>query len=310
MPFWLGEAPGRTRELSAAISQLREELSQTTNGSLQDDLSSSCATGSASVFPECTTHASREEHSISRSEMSTFRTDAGKASGTPSDNLATDPGRPTDAAAQHRDWLVEQCGATPWAAEQAVAYVAAQVAALGIMPTKNDIVFERFFDESGGMQLVIHAPWARGSIAPGASRCASGFAAVSTSSCKPAPTTTASFFRLGLSTAFAIDALFAMLGTHNAATLLDQALLAAPMFQVRWRWNVTRSLGGAAAAGRQARAAPSAAISLRRSVGRGLSGNGRLPGKSFWRRRRFPIIRWCGRRCTIASTRRWTSTAW
>ncbi len=55
-------------------------------------------------------------------------------------------------------WLEAECGATESAARQALDYVATQLAALGLVPTQEQIVFERFFDESGGMQLVIHAP--------------------------------------------------------------------------------------------------------------------------------------------------------
>ncbi len=107
MPFWLGEAPGRTLELSAAVSQLRVDLA----------------------------------HEVGAT--------ASEESPTVESPVATVPAA---------NWLLDECGATPWGAEQAMAYVAAQVAALGMVPTCREIVFERFFDESGGMQLVIHSP--------------------------------------------------------------------------------------------------------------------------------------------------------
>ena len=96
LPFWLGEAPGRTGELSDEVSALREEL------------------------------AARQETG---------------------DGVA---------------WLVEECGAPQEAAEQAVAYIAEGLRVLGAVPTKRRVVVERFFDESGGMQMVVHAPFGAG----------------------------------------------------------------------------------------------------------------------------------------------------
>ncbi len=184
MPFWLGEAPGRTGELSAAVSQLRLDL-------------------------------------------------AAVAAERPSERAAADalPG-----------WLADECGASPWAAEQAVAYVGTQLAALGLVPTGRQIVFERFFDESGGMQLVIHAPLgARINRAWGLAL-RKRFCRSFDFELQASADDDGVVLSLGPQHSFAIDALFAMLGVHNAEPLLEQALLAAPMFQLRWRWNVTRSL--------------------------------------------------------------------
>ena len=96
IPFWLGEAPGRTDELSVAVSRLRAEIA----ARLGSDRSGTTA----------------------------------------------------------RRWLAEQVGVGAAAADQLVDYLAASVSALGSMPTQETIVFERFFDEAGGMQLVIHSP--------------------------------------------------------------------------------------------------------------------------------------------------------
>ena len=93
IPFWLGEAPGRSTELSQAVSRLRQEIQQ---------------------------------------------------------RLGTHPGAAVD-------WLTETVGLSPEAAFQIVEYLAAGRAALGALPTLDTILFERFFDESGGMQLVIHS---------------------------------------------------------------------------------------------------------------------------------------------------------
>ena len=97
IPFWLGEAPGRTDELSASVSRLRGEVAA---------------------------------------------------------RLAADP-----SGAAVRRWLVQDVGVGAPAAEQLVEYLAAGAAAFGCLPTQDTIVLERFFDEAGGMQLVIHAPF-------------------------------------------------------------------------------------------------------------------------------------------------------
>jgi ATP-dependent Lhr-like helicase len=97
IPFWLGEAPGRSDELSASVSRLRNELEER----LRNDRSGNSA----------------------------------------------------------RQSLTEEVGIDPRATEQPVEYLAAGVAALGCLPTEDTIVLERFFDEAGGMQLVIHAPF-------------------------------------------------------------------------------------------------------------------------------------------------------
>src|SRR5204862_3246903 len=110
IPFWLGEAPGRTIELSHEISRLRRELAvwageQASAGAGERD-TSSCSPA------------------------------------------------PTAAAIA---WLTQECNINDWAAVQMLNYVAAQQAALGVVPTDEQIVYERFFDDSGGMQLVIHS---------------------------------------------------------------------------------------------------------------------------------------------------------
>ena len=123
IPFWLGEAPGRTRELSQEISAVREEIAKSGQAGIAD------------------------------------------------------------------------CGLDQRGAEQAVEYVLAGLNALGAMPTQDTVVAERFFDEAGGMQLVIHAPFGPGSTRPGDWRFASASAARSISSCRPPPPTTGSCSR-------------------------------------------------------------------------------------------------------------------
>ncbi len=181
IPFWLGERPGRTPELSAGLSQLRKDL--------------------AAAAPR----------------------------------LAVDPQGAVD-------WLITECGATPWAAEQALRYVETQLAALAVVPTQEEVVFERFFDESGGMQLVIHAPFgARINRAWGLSL-RKRFCRSFDFELQASADDDGIVLSLGPQHSVPIEGLFKMLNADNVATLLEQAVLAVPMFQVRWRWNLTRAL--------------------------------------------------------------------
>lgn len=190
IPFWLGEAPGRTIELSHEISTLRREL----------------ASRLGAVDPS---HVNQM------------------------------PGADLTATVE---WARQECGVDAAAAEQSVRYVESQLAAIGLVPTRDEIVFERFFDESGGMQLVIHSLLgARINRAWGLAL-RKRFCRSFDFELQAAATDNGILLSLGPQHSFAIESLFSMLGPHNARHLLEQALLAAPMFQVRWRWNVTRSL--------------------------------------------------------------------
>lgn len=193
IPFWFGEGPGRTIELSAEVSRLREDIAAS--------LSSFNSEPEASATIGCEINAD--------------------ASGSP---------------------LNEECGVNDWAAEQAINYIASQVAAIGLVPTNREIVFERFFDESGGMQLVIHSPLGSRINRAWGLALRKRFCRSFDFELQAAATDDGIVLSLSPQHSFPVDALFKMLGTHNARDLLEQAVIAAPMFQVRWRWNVTRSL--------------------------------------------------------------------
>jgi ATP-dependent helicase Lhr and Lhr-like helicase len=177
IPFWLGEAPGRTLELSWEVSRFREDLEPRLN----------------------------------------------------------DP-------AEAERWVIVETGCSEEVARQIVAYAAAQKAALGLLPTCRRIVFERFFDETGGMQLVVHAPFG------GAVNRAWGFA-MRKCFCRAFDfelQATADddgyMLSIGPQHSFPIESLFPVVKPDNLRELLQQAVLRIPMFQVRWRWNVTRAL--------------------------------------------------------------------
>ncbi len=196
VPFWLGEAPGRTIELSQEVSRLREDLQQ------------------------------RVEPLIA------------SQNGDPEPDLST-------AIA----WLKQDCGISDDAASQAVRYTAAQVAAIGLVPTLNRVVFERFFDESGGMQLVIHAPWgARINRAWGLAF-RKRFCRSFDFELQASADEDGIVLSLGPQHSFPIDALFGMLTPENGRYLLEQALLGGagvsdPLALVRhprrWRCCATR----------------------------------------------------------------------
>ncbi len=177
IPFWRGEAPGRTRELSEELSRLREELEP-----LLDD---------------------------------------------------------EEAA---RQWLISETGISDEAAAQAVTYAAAQKAALGLLPSCKRVVFERFFDESGGMQLLIHAPFGGQINQAWGLALRKRFCRSFDFELQATADDNGIILSLGPQHSFPLESMFGMLNPANARNLLEQALLAVPTFQIRWRWNVTRSL--------------------------------------------------------------------
>src|SRR5437879_5221785 len=177
IPFWLGEAPARTDELSEEVSRLREELEAKVG----------------------------------------------------------------DAAAAIR-WLGDAAGLAEPAARQIVEYLGATKQALGVIPSQQVLVLERFFDEAGGMQLVVHAPFgARINKAWGLAL-RKRFCRSFNFELQAAATDDAIVLSLGPHHSFPLDEVFHYVGTATVAHLLVQAMLVAPMFQSRWRWNATRAL--------------------------------------------------------------------
>jgi len=179
IPFWLGEAPGRSDELSFAVSRLRAEFEQ--------------------------------------------RWHAGSS----------------DAALA---WARDSLGLDDPAALQLVDYLGRSLAALGVLPTQERILLERFFDESGGMQLLIHSP--RGSRLNRAWGLAlrKRFCRQFNFELQAAATEDAIVLSLSTSHSFPLDEVARYLHSRTALGVLVQALLDAPLFGVRWRWNATTAL--------------------------------------------------------------------
>lgn len=139
-------------------------------------------------------------------------------------------------------WLAAETAAHPWAVMQAVHYIAVQRAALGVMPSQQQVVFERFFDETAGMQLVIHAPFGmRINRAWGLSMRKS-FCRSFDFELQALADDDGIVLSFGRNQSFPIEQLFGFLRPDNVRTLLEQAFLQVPYFQARWRWNCNRAL--------------------------------------------------------------------
>jgi ATP-dependent Lhr-like helicase len=177
VPFWFGEAPARTMELSRAVGELREGVAA----------------------------------------------------------------RLADPVAA-RAWLCETAAVDEAGAAQIVDYIAETVAALGVVPTQKTIVAERFFDEGGGMQLVLHTPFGgRINRAWGLSL-RKRFCVNFDFELQAAATDDGVILSLGEQHSFPLDSVFAFLRPATLRDTLIQAVLPSPIFGNRWRWNATRGL--------------------------------------------------------------------
>ena len=181
IPFWLGEAPARSHELSVSVARLREEVA-----------------------------------------------------------ARIDPQDPDLEPAIN--WIVEEVGLSRSAAEQIVEYLAGAKIVLGVMPTQQNLVLERFFDDSGSMQLVLHAPFGSRLNRAWGLALRKRFCRKFNFELQAAATEDAIVLSLGPTHSFPLDEVFHYLNSKTVRELLCQALLDAPMWNIRWRWNVTRSL--------------------------------------------------------------------
>jgi ATP-dependent Lhr-like helicase len=179
IPFWRGEAPGRTRELSAEVSRLRERIA-----ALVD----------------------------------------------------------TEGPEAAHEYLQREFGLDRPGAEQAVRYIADGKAILGAVPGCETVIAERFFDESGGMQLVLHAPFgARVNRAWGLAL-RKRFCRSFNLELQAAATDNGIVISLGEQHAFPLDSVFGFLKEPSVEEVLIQAMLPSPMFTARWRWDAQRFL--------------------------------------------------------------------
>ncbi|MGH8721944.1 MAG: ATP-dependent DNA helicase, partial [Burkholderiales bacterium] len=174
IPFWLGEAPGRSDELSLSVSRLRAEIAA---------------------------------------------------------HLLSDP-----AGGRVLRWLMEEVGIDEPAATQLVDYLAPAHAALGCLPTQDTIVLERFFDEVGGMQLVIHSPYGSRINRAWGLALRKRFCRKFNFELQAAATEDNIVLSLTTAHSFELGEVARYLHSASARQVLIQALLDAPMFITRWRW--------------------------------------------------------------------------
>ena len=189
VPFWRGEAPARTQELSAHVGELREKIS--------DMLPHTSPVGFSATQPEVAATVA---------------------------------------------WLKQECGLDDSGAEQAIEYILQGRAVLGAVPTQKTVIAERFFDEGGGMQLVIHAPFGgRINKAWGLSlrkRFCRGF----NFELQAAATDNGLNIALAEQHSFPLGDVFHFLQAETVQPILEQAALDAPVFGTRWRWDANRAL--------------------------------------------------------------------
>src|SRR5690349_14151046 len=123
-----------------------------------------------------------------------------------------------------------------------VEYLAASKKILGVIPTQQTLVLERFFDEAGGMQLVLHAPFGSRVNRAWGLALRKRFCRSFNFELQAAATEDAIVLALGPEHSFPLEDVFQYLKPETAEHLLVEAMLDALMFGARLRWNATRAL--------------------------------------------------------------------
>ncbi len=123
-----------------------------------------------------------------------------------------------------------------------VDYLAVGRAALGAMPTQDRLVLERFFDDTGGMQLVLHSPFGGRINRSLGLMLRKKFCRTFNFELQAAATDDAVVLSLGPHHSFPLDEVPRYLSSRTVRDTLEHAVLDAPMFQARWRWNLNRAL--------------------------------------------------------------------
>src|SRR6266496_729807 len=147
-----------------------------------------------------------------------------------------------DANLRVAAWLRKQAGLSESGAQQMADYFVAIYRTLGVIPSRKKLVMERFFDESGGMQLVIHSPFGIRVNRAWGLALRKRFCRSFNFELQAAATDDAIVLSLGTQHSFPLEEVFRYLNSRTVRDLLVQALLDAPMFPIRWRWNATRAL--------------------------------------------------------------------
>jgi ATP-dependent Lhr-like helicase len=231
IPFWLGEAPARTHELSVSVSRLRSNVAELVNVGPGSEHEVSSPRGSGGVAGDPPATAGGTDLANSR--------DHGRATVTADEEARLGQSLNLEPAIKH---LTDEVGISRAAAEQIVEYLAGAKAVLGVMPSQDNLVLERFFDDSGSMQLVVHSPFGSRLNRAWGLALRKRFCRKFNFELQAAATEDAVVLSLGPTHSFPLDEVFHYLNSKTVRQLLCQALLDAPMWNIRWRWNVTRSL--------------------------------------------------------------------
>lgn len=139
-------------------------------------------------------------------------------------------------------WLTEEVKIAPEAAEQLVMYLWMGRTGLGVMPTQSNIVMERFFDEAGDMHLVVHSPYGSRMNRGWGLALRKKFCRKFNFELQAAADENSMIFSLSSSHSFPVEDVGHYLKSKTARDTLTQAILDTPFFEIRWRWNATRSL--------------------------------------------------------------------
>src|SRR5207244_8712794 len=139
-------------------------------------------------------------------------------------------------------WLKTQTGLSDTGAQQLADYFTAGYKALGVIPSRKKLVMERFFDESGGMQLVLRSPVGNRINRAWGLALRQRFCRSFNFELQAAATDDAIVLSLGTQHSFPLEDVFRFLNSKTVREVLVQALLDAPMFPIRWRWNAARAL--------------------------------------------------------------------
>jgi ATP-dependent Lhr-like helicase len=237
IPFWLGEAPGRSDELSIGVARLRGEIDRIlANGGGSD--ADSDDGSSVAMVASTTGSGARNRRTASGAHEAAHEA----APETSTEMAVAERPRAEREIERAIDWLVSEIRIAEPAARQIVDYLARARQALSALPTQDTLVMERFFDESGGTQLVIHTPFGSRLNRAWGLALRKRFCRTFNFELQAAATEDAIILSLTGSHSFALADVWRYLNSKSAEHLLIQALLDAPLFNVRWRWNATTSL--------------------------------------------------------------------
>ncbi len=235
IPFWRGEAPARTDELSHHVAELRERVSALLPNTapspvpLNPELTQEVRSGAPSGAPSQSSFTQAEPASTDDSFSPRPRT---RLRGIESSSEVQ------NAVA----WLKDECGLDDSGAEQLVEYIVTGRAVLGEVPTQRRIIAERFFDEGGGMQLIIHAPFGGRINKAWGLALRKRFCRSFNFELQAAATDNGLNIALAEQHSFPLSDVFHYLQTETVQEILEQAALASPIFATRWRWDANRSL--------------------------------------------------------------------